>query len=94
MDEGSQVTNAGIVVYPEELDSAELIESVSRVLLMEGRKKAREGKEMFPLESLPLGNYYCGWCTWPCFVVPVDGVVGEMPVFCENCNWLFANGLL
>lgn len=92
MDEGSQATNAA-VVYPEDLESAGLLESVSRVLLMESRKTARVGK-MFPLESLPLGNSYCGWCTWPCFVVPVDGVVGEMPVFCENCNWLFATDLL
>ena len=51
------------------------------------------GKPKLPPESLPLGNYYCLWCERLGFVIPKNGVV-ETPVFCEDCDGLFAEGIL
>jgi len=51
------------------------------------------GKTRLPVESLPLGNYYCMLCGCLGFEVPENGVV-ETPVFCEDCDGLFAEGFL
>lgn len=69
--------------------------TIGSLLLMDHRTRDREGREMLSVEDLPLGNYYCMMCTHPGFVVPENGtVVGVMPIFCDNCDLLFAEGVL
>lgn len=68
--------------------------AIGSFLLLDQRISIHSGREKLPIEALPLGNYYCSWCSHLCFVLPEDKVSDEPPVFCDNCDFLFAQGVL
>ena len=70
------------------------VETQNRLMLMHQRIRMRAGREMLPVGKLPRGNSYCLWCAYPCFVTPEDGVIVELSTFCNNCDFLFAEGVL
>lgn len=75
--------------------AVEAVKIRAKLLHIERVRRVQACKVMLPTDSLPLGNYYCGWCTVLGFVLPENGViVGKMPDFCQGCDLLFATGVL
>ena len=69
------------------------VETQSGLMQMGQRVRLRAGREMLLVSQLPPGKFYCLWCKWPDFVIPVDGVDVEIPDYCQDCVFLIQVGV-